>query len=150
MRRNDAAHLFADEREQSHFIAGVRVRFAVLHVDDADDEAAIHQRHRKERFVGIFLKRTEGFETGVGRSVARQRDHGIMRRDPAGDAFAHLQTHSADFRIMRKLRGPQYNFIGCVSIRYTRHASECVTFIARLTNLLQNRLYSPDRNSQCC
>ena len=67
--RDQAAHLFADESHQRHFVARMLVRFPVMHVDDADDLPAIDQRHGKKRLVSIFLQRAERLEPGVGRSV---------------------------------------------------------------------------------
>ena len=85
---------------------------AMMHVDDADQIAAAHQRHGEEGVEGIFRQRLERLETGVGGSLARKRHDGFVLRHPAGDAFAHLQANVADFRCVRKLRGLQYHFVG--------------------------------------
>ena len=88
------------------------MRVAVVNVDDADEFAGIHQRNGKKGLVGIFLQGTEALEARVLRGVLAERDHGVVYGDPTRDAFAHLQSDLADFRVVRKLRGAQNDLVG--------------------------------------
>ena len=80
-----------------------------MHVDDADQLATGHQRHRQKRVVGVFRQRLKRLEPRVGRGVRRQRHDRLVQRHPAGDSFAHLQADIADLRVVRQLRSAQHD-----------------------------------------
>jgi len=109
-----STHLFADERDQRHFVGGVLMRFAMMDVDDADQVAAAHQRNREEGLVSIFLEGREALEAGIERGVLAKRDNGFVLGNPAGDTFAHLQADVADFTRVRQLRRAQDDLVGGV------------------------------------
>jgi len=110
--RNGTAHLLADESQQRNFVRGVLVRFAMMHVDDAYNIAAAHQRDREEGFVSIFHQRGKALEPAIGPGILCQRDHRLVFRHPAGDTFADLHAQITESGRVRHLRSAQNHFVG--------------------------------------
>ena len=96
-----SAHLFADEAQQRDLIRRVRMRPAVMDVDDPDQFATGHQRHREERFEGILRQRLKRLEARIRRGIGRQGYDGLVQRHPPRYAFAYFHTDLANFGRMR-------------------------------------------------
>ncbi len=83
----------------------------MVHVDDADDIAAAHQRDRQESFVGIFDQGLKSLEARVRAGIGGQRDHGLVLGHPTGDAFAHLHAQISQRGGVRQLRSAQHDLV---------------------------------------
>jgi hypothetical protein len=94
----EAADLFADGGEEFHFVAGVGVGLAVLHVEDADDAVTGDDGSGEESLVGIGFELGEGFEAGIVVGFAGESDEAAVASNPAGEAFLEGEADTADGR----------------------------------------------------
>ncbi len=106
--RNGAAHLLADKREGADFFARMRVRFPMMHIDDADGPALVHQRHRQKRLVRVLHQCRKAFEARIGGRVGTKRHHGLMLGNPASYAFAEFHPNVIQILGARNLRRAQH------------------------------------------
>src|SRR5579863_2458778 len=68
-KHQQTTELLANAREEFHFDAGVRMRIAMLYVDDAFHAPARKDGCREESVVGVFRQVAEELEAGISKGL---------------------------------------------------------------------------------